>query len=68
MKVKELVAQLLTMDQEAEVKFEDTYTREEGWMIPDHEIATRPISYVVPHDGIVELCDDLAVDLEPYCE
>lgn len=67
MKVKELIAQLLTMDQEAEVRIEDTYTRNEGWL-PGHEIATCSVSYVVEHDGIVEICDDLAVDLIPYYE
>lgn len=67
MTVKELIVKLLTMDQEAEVRIEDTYAREEGWT-PAHDIATCPVSYVIEHDGIVELCDDLAADLEHYCK
>ena len=67
MKVKELIAKLLTMDQEAEVRFEDTYGRSPDWYT-DNPLSTCPISYVIEHDGIVEICDDLAEELEPYCE
>lgn len=56
MTVRELVAMLLTMNQNLEVRFEDTYSLEMHYRY--HEEVTRPICYVVERDGAVQLWDD----------
>lgn len=56
MTVRELVAMLLTMNQNLEVRFEDTYGLEMHY--GDHEDVSRPICYVVEREGTVQLWDD----------
>lgn len=56
MTVRELVAMLLTMNQNLEVRFEDAYGLEMHH--GDHEDVSRPICYVVEREGTVQLWDD----------
>lgn len=56
MTVRELVAVLLTMNQNLEVRFEDTYGLEMQY--GDYEDVTRPICYVVEREGAVQIWDD----------
>lgn len=57
MTVRELTAQLLQMNPDAEVVFPDTYSRSEGWW-PGCEDETCSISDVVMEDGVVHICGD----------
>ena len=56
MTVRKLVAMLLTMNQNLEVRFEDTYGLEMHY--GDGEDTTRPVCYVVEQEGTAQIWDD----------
>lgn len=58
MTVRELMAVLATMDQDAVVCFDDTYTQEEGWWDGHSEAVMGVTGVEMDSDGRAHLCGD----------